>query len=185
MGKWMVSTISPARKIKLFSGPNTRRWPRFDIADVPSVKSICSNAGSEMQIANISRGGALLRSRGRLVPDTNVQLEFVILGGVIQLAGFVLRSSIASPKVIPRYQIAVVFDRPLQILDYQPVLMADTSQASAHELSSCGVFSTDIFDLPSTPIQYGVSAFSAAIASVSVCNEPDAAQCEMLKLNDW
>jgi hypothetical protein len=122
------------------------------------VKSICSNAESEMQIANISRGGALLRSRWPLVPRTKVQLEFVIPGGVIQLAGFVLRSSISSPRGMPRFQTAVAFDRPLQILDYQPPPMVHTSQASA---------------------------FSAAIASVSICNVLDAAQCELLKLNDW
>jgi hypothetical protein len=165
-----------AVKIKLFTGPGTRRWPRFNIADAPSLKGIRSSAGSEIRVANISRGGALLQTRKRLAPGTRIQLKLMIVEGEIPLTGFVLRSSISSPKGMPRYQAAVAFDSPLRLFDGQPGPTADASP-------SCCVFRSDIYESLYKPIRDLDS--SAGFLAASVCNAQDAAFFEACKLNDW
>src|SRR5512135_796775 len=59
------STRSSPQKIRLFSGPGTRRWPRFDISDVPSIAGVSSETGSRIKVVNISQGGALLQTAER------------------------------------------------------------------------------------------------------------------------
>jgi hypothetical protein len=138
-----------------------------------------------MQICNISRGGALLRTRGHLMPGAKVQLEFVILEDAFRLAGFVLRSSLASPKTLPRYQTAVVFDRPLQVPDYEPETKAYAPQASDLEPSPFVMIPEGIVDLACWHVGHGVPALSAAILSYSFCNTPHRVPYEMLRMNDW
>jgi hypothetical protein len=185
MEKETGSTSSFAKKIKLFSGPGTRRLPRFNISDIPSIRGVSSNAGFGIKVANISRGGALLQVRERLAPRARIQLNLVIAEGVIQLTGFVLRSSISSPKGMPRYQAAVAFNSPLQILDGQQGPTADTSRAPVFQSPPFDVFPSDSGESLYNRVQDGDSAMIAAFLAVSVCNAQDAALHEMLKLNHW
>jgi hypothetical protein len=124
------------------------------------VKGIRSVAGAEMQVVNISCGGALLQTRRRLAPGTKIQLELVIVEGVIRLPGFVLRSPISSARRIPRYQAAIVFESPLRILDSYPGSLNSGSFAA---------FPTDSAE----------SALSAAFSAFSICNAHDAALHEI------
>lgn len=165
------STGSLAAKIKLFTGPGTRRWPRFNIEDVPSVKGIHSNAGSEIQVANISRGGALLQTRKRLAPGTRIRLEVVTVEDRFPLAGFVLRSCMSSPNGTPRYQAAVAFDTPLQI----PAPWFSRFRLFPYE-GGLSLY---------TPARDGNAAAISAFFAVSFSIARDAALNEMLKLNDW
>jgi hypothetical protein len=185
MEMWTGSTSGLAKKIRLFSGPGTRRWSRFNISDVPAIRCVCSSAGSKIKIANISREGALLRTRKRLATRTRISLNLVTAEGVIPLTGFVLRSSVSSPKGIPQYQAAVVFDRALQILDDHIGPTTDTSQAPVLKSPPFDMYPSDSADSLYEPIQDGDSTVLAVLLALSVCNAQDATLPEMLKLNDW
>ncbi len=179
------STRSSPQKIRLFSGPGTRRWPRFDISDVPSITGISSNTGSRIKVVNISQGGALLQTAERAALRAKIQLNFAISQGVIQLAGFVLRSSASYPKGIPQYQAAVVFDRPLLIFDET---QEQATEASPALLPGSVPSVRNILDAgePSTmPIQDEGSAIISAFLAIHFCQDKDSAQDEMFKLNDW
>jgi hypothetical protein len=179
------SANSRAKKIKLFSGPGTRRWSRFNISDVPAIRDVCSSAASKIKIANISREGALLRTRKHLATRTRIPLNLVTAEGVIALTGFVLRSSVSSPKGIPRYQAAVVFDRPLQILDDPMGPKTDTSQAPMLKFPPLDMYPSKSADSLYKPIRDGDSTVLAVLLALSVCNAQDATLHELLKLNDW
>jgi hypothetical protein len=172
-------------KIKLFSGPGTRQWPRFNITDVPFIKEVSSYAGSRLRIANISRAGALLLTKGRLIRGTRLKLKVVTSEGTIPLFASVLRSLVFTPKGIPRYQAAVVFDRPLQILDHDSRLAMDTKLAISIHPSPSDTFP------PATNASFRNSSQSedllmiAAFLALNFYTEQYARMHEELKLNDW
>jgi hypothetical protein len=179
------STSSSAKRIKLFSGPGTRRWPRFNISEVPSIKGISLNSGARIKVVNMSRGGALLQTRRRIARGTEINLNLNMAEGTVQLTGLVLRSSISSLKGIPQYHAAVAFDRPLKIFDEPPGPIADASQAPVFKSSPSGLFPPDRRDASHEPIKDGDSAMIAAFFAISFCHAPDAALDEMSSLNDW
>ncbi|MBN2321994.1 MAG: PilZ domain-containing protein [Acidobacteria bacterium] len=153
-------------KIRLFSGPGTRRWPRFSISDVPSIREIKSAAGSRIDVVDISRGGALLRTPRRLLPGTRIRLNAETSEGSIPVAGLVLRSSDFNMEGGAQYQAAVVFDRPLQIPDECRKQTEGAFQEVAHNPD--GDIST-------------IEDFLA----IDFCSEPGSFEPEMLRLNDW
>jgi len=185
MGTYPASTSSSAVKIKLFSGPSTRRWPRFDIDDVPALNSVCSGSGSEMQIRNISRGGALLKTRERLMPGAKIQFRLLVSGDELRLAGFVLRSSLAVPRTLPRYQTAVVFDRPIQIPEGRPAAGTGAAQTVWIEPSSPAGIPPAIANPASLSTEGQAAALSLTILSYSICNKPHRVLYEMLSRNCW
>jgi hypothetical protein len=173
------------RKAKEYAGPNTRRWPRYNILEIPALKSVSSNTGAEMQVINISRGGALLESEMRMTPGTRVILKVVTIEGVIQIAGRVLRSSVCSLKGIPRYQSAVAFETPLHILDDLLEKRADASRPACSPSPSSGMSQRDSAQSLSIPVSEGSMGGSGSILGVSASEARDEALREMLKLNDW
>ncbi len=185
MGICPASTSSFAKKIKLFSGPSTRRWPRFNIDSLPALNSICSGSGSEMQISNVSRGGALLKTRERLMPGAKIQFRFFVSGDEIRLAGFVLRSALAVPRTLPRYQTAVVFDRPFHIPEGRPAARTCAAQTVWIEPSSPAAISPVIADPASISSEEQAAALSLTILSYSICNTPSRVLYEMLSRNSW
>jgi hypothetical protein len=168
---------SSTQKIILFSGPGTRRWPRFRISEVPSITGVSSNAGSRIKVVNISRGGALLQTNERAAPHTKIQLNFATSEGVIQLTGFVLRSSVSSPKGMPQFQAAVAFDRPLRVFD-EP-------QEPTASMPQSGEFSSGSIELLYKPTEDEESAMIPAFLAIHFCKDKDFAQDETFKLNDW
>ena len=186
MEKQTGSAGNFVEKIKLFSGPGTRQWPRFLVADIPSIRSIHSNAGSEINVTNISRGGALLRTNRRMAPCTRIQLNFELAECTIQLTAAVLRSSISSQEGRERYQAAVAFDRPFQFSN------ANSQRSPANDTMQEPVFTSiqfeDFFSETSefyyTPVQYGDSAMIAAFFALGGRNPQDA-RLAMPKQNDW
>jgi hypothetical protein len=181
----MESTSCHAIKIKLFSGPGTRRWSRFEIAEVPSIKSVTSGTGSALKVINISRGGALLRTMRRLPPSTRIQINLALAGGVVQLTSYVLRSSLSSQNGLPRYQSAVAFDRPLRFLDGHQQPTFDIPQYPIFEPSSFDVCSFESMIPRHKPVQDRTSDVVAAFFALRACSQQDAALREMLNLNDW
>jgi hypothetical protein len=171
-------------KIKLFSGPGTRQWPRFPVADIPSIRSIHSNAGSEIKVANISRGGALLRTHRRMAPCTRIQLNFELAECTIQLTAAVLRSSISSQEGRARYQAAVAFDRPLQFSNGQRSPATDTMQEPVFRSFQFEEFFSESSEFYYKPVQDRDSAMIAAFFALGVRDPQDALR-EMTRLNDW
>jgi len=163
---------------------NRRRWPRFSPADIPSLKGVTSTTGTEIEVVNISRGGALFESHARLAPGTRIMLKIMTTEGVIQIAGQVLRSYISSLKGIPKYQSAVEFEQPLYLLDElsEPIDMTPQPTAMDSGLSE------------GLPPEVGPSlakddsssqGSSKTILSVSAYELDSAALDEMLRLNEW
>lgn len=157
---------SSAAKIKLFVGPNTRQWPRFDPADVPLVKGIRADGTSQAEVVNLSRGGVLMRTRKHLVRGQIIRLNLQLAGRVIPLKGLVMRSPNIYAIKIPRYQAAVAFDSPLPMLHAHPRSLISESKREA-------------------PSSNSNAAMVAALLEFSVCNFYDADVREMLKLNNW
>lgn len=155
-----------AAKIKLFAGPNTRQWARFDPAELSLAKSIHTNAGYKMEVVNISQGGALLRTRTRLARGQIIRLQLVIAGRLISFKGLILRSLNLYGTEIPRYQAAVVFESPLPIPDSPPRLL------NSHVIRA----------FPSANLN---SAVIDVLLEYSACSFYDAAMQEMLRLNSW
>lgn len=171
--------------IKLFSGPGTRKWPRFNTADVPLIKEIRSNRGSRLRAVNISRGGALLRTKRRLIRGTLIKLKVITSEEVIPLSGSVLRSSVFAQKSLPRYHAAVVFDRPLQILDHASKPLMDTTTVIGVYPSPSEVIpleSNALFRDSSHSVDFPMTADFGAL---NLWTERYVRMREELKLNNW
>ncbi len=179
------SIRSHSRKIKLFTGPGTRRWPRFNISDVPLIKKIRSNAGSRLRVANISRGGALLWTKGRLERGTRINLRIITSDYTISLSSIVRRSLALAPKGIPRYQAAVAFDRPLQIFGCDSGPMVDAKPAVSINASSADSFPPESNASFSSPSQKEDLLMIAAFLALNLCTERYLSMREELKLNNW
>ncbi len=93
-----------------------RSSPRFPPTAYPALKGACLVSGSEVKLINISKGGALLECSERLAPRTRISLRLITTGGIIQLYGQVLRSTITHINGGMLYRSAVAFERefPLQ-----------------------------------------------------------------------
>jgi len=96
---------------------NRRQYPRLNPEDIPFLKRVEFNQGSEIEIVNISRGGLLLETEARLRPDLKIMLKIVTTTGVLRMDGIILRSSIHSLKGTPKYRTAIAFKQPFDMLD--------------------------------------------------------------------
>jgi hypothetical protein len=178
-------TSSSTKKIILFSGPGTRRWPRFSVSEVPWIKNVSIGSGARTNVVNVSRGGTLLQTRRRIARGTGVDLHLNTAEGTVQLTGLVLRSSISSLKGIPQYHAAVAFDRPLNIFDEPPGPIAEDSRTPAFISSPSCPFPPDRRDTSDWPIQDGRSAMIEAFCANSFYGAPDVSLDELPDLNDW
>jgi hypothetical protein len=179
------STGHSEQKIKLFSGPGTRRWPRFTISEMPSITGVRSNSGARIRIVNISRGGALLQTNERTALRMKIQLKLDTAEGTMQLSSFVLRSSVSFLKGMPHYQAAIVFDHPLQMFDDLQRSTAGTSQTRALESPKSGAFPSDSSESLYESIQAEDSSIISAFLAIGLCNARDSELDEMFKMNDW
>jgi hypothetical protein len=153
-------------KISLFSGPGTRRWPRFRLSDIPSISAVRSASGFRVDVVDISRGGALLLTPRRLAPGTSLRLNIITTEGDIPLSGFVLRSTGLGTRGALPFRTAVSFDRPLGIPDRLP-----------HE-------TMEIFQPVDRSAEEDTGTIAAFLA-IDFRPEWDADMAEMLQLNDW
>ncbi len=177
------STGRSNAKIGLFSGPGTRRWPRYALPEVPSIKGIHSDAGCKIKLLNLSRGGVLLQTRKRLPRGMTLHITFNTSEGTVPLPGLVLRSFISSPRGIPEYQAAVAFERPLQIYEESPEsFVAATAGLLSPPRNLCAPershSSDDSFHCEETPM---IAAFLAVAPPLAANAPPD----ELSGLNDW
>jgi hypothetical protein len=173
------------KKGRRHSGPNKRQNPRYSHAEIPSVKSIHTSSGAEMKVINISRGGALLETESRLYPGTKILLRVVTIEGIIQIAGRVLRSSSSPLDGSTKYQSAVAFANPLNILDDLSEKAVACPQPSFPDVSSDIKPQTGSDHPLSVPAGADAWKESGTILEVSACEARDSALQEMLQLNDW
>lgn len=172
-------------KIKLFSGPGTRQWPRFNVADVPLIREIRSNTGSKLRIINISRGGAFLWTKRRLTRGARIKFKVITSEEAFPLAGSVLRSLVFASKWIPRYQTAVAFDRPLKILDHDSKPSMDTELVTAVTASPSDEFPHE------GDTSFRGSSYNADLPVISdfgalnLWSERYTQMRDELKLNNW
>lgn len=179
------STSSAAKRIKLFSGPGTRQWPRFDLSEFPAIQGISLESGSRIKVVNLSRGGALLQTRKPIARGTELMLLFGLAEGTVQIAGLVLRSSVSYLKGIPQYHAAVAFDRPLKICDELPGPAAEAFPSPVFKSAPPVLCSPARRAASHALIQEGDSAMIAAFFAISFYDAPDAGPDEMSSLNDW
>ncbi len=169
---------------KKFSGSNRRRWARHPISDVPFLQSVSFNQGLDVRVIDISAGGMLLETELRLRPQMKIMLKLVTSDGVFGVAGSVLRSSISSLKGTIRYQSAIAFDHPLQMLDHlkdEPVdelrsttkteVPAEFQESSAQPIRQAAAGSKTSED--------------PAILTVSADDVPGKPLHKVYKLNNW
>lgn len=93
-----------------------RRAPRFDASVIPHLKSVRQAEGSEVKLINISRCGALIETRQRMLPKTRVSLRLDTKETVYFLEGEVLRCYVYEIDKALTYQYAVLFDEDFEIL---------------------------------------------------------------------
>jgi hypothetical protein len=98
-----------------FQNANRRQAPRLKASTLPFLKSIALNQGSEVEAIDISRGGMLIETDARIRPQTKILIKLVTSGGVICMAGHVLRSSVVSLDNGPKYRTAISFENPLHL----------------------------------------------------------------------
>jgi len=95
---------------------NKRQHTRISPEDTPDLKGIALTQGTTARVIDISRGGALIETDVRLVPQQKIGFKVQLTQGDFRVMGSVLRSSIKSLKG-PIYQSAIVFENPLTVLD--------------------------------------------------------------------
>ena len=96
---------------------NRRRAPRLAPSAFPELKSARLLAGPEVQLINLSRGGALLESDTRIIPGANICIRLVAADAVFLLRGRVLRSRASHLRGSALiYECAVAFDEEFPLL---------------------------------------------------------------------
>jgi len=111
-----------------------RQWHRFLPSEVPNLKGITINQGNEAQLADISRGGAMIETDVRLHPQMKIILKLITTqGGVIRIPASVLRSSIKSLIGTPVYQSSIAFENPLTMLDDLEKKLAKNDKSAVTE----------------------------------------------------
>jgi len=168
-----------------FDGANRREWRRLEPSDVPALKGVLINQGTEARVIDISMGGILLETEFRLRPQMKVMLKIVTTKGILKIDGYVLRSSITSISKAPVYQSAISFDKPLTLLD-------DLEKKQEERLTETSppLIAPDIFEECSEPqSNHDISdqdlETMPQILTVIASEKLGATIDDMFSLNDW
>jgi len=171
-------------KNKQFSGSNRRRWARHPLSDVPFLRSVTNNQGLEVKVIDISAGGMLLETEQRLRPQMKIMLKLVTSEGLFGISGSVLRSSISSLKGIIRYQSAIAFDHPLQMLDHLKDEPVEVSQSAAKSEVPATFPGSNLQPMPQTAVGSQQSE-NPAILTVTTNDVPGRPLHKVYRLNNW
>lgn len=93
-----------------------RRAPRFDASAISHLTSVRQVEGPEVKLINISRWGALIETKERMLPKSRVSLRLDTKETVHFLDGEVLRCYVYEIEKVMTYQYAVAFDEEFGIL---------------------------------------------------------------------
>lgn len=98
-----------------------RKTVRLDPAQIPSLKSARLVAGPDVQLINLSSGGAMLECSTRILPGASICIRLVATDALFFLRGRVLESrasSLHGSDLI--YQCNVAFDEEFSLLSSKP-----------------------------------------------------------------
>ena len=91
-----------------------RRATRRRSVDEHELSSVRIRSGPRAVLVDVSVGGTLLETEGRLLPGTSIDLSLEARDQRISVRGRVLRSSVAGVlSGAVSYRSAIAFDRPL------------------------------------------------------------------------
>lgn len=176
-----VNTMKPRKRS--FDGADRRQWRRLAPKDIPSLKGVSINQGTEARVIDISRGGMLLHTVFRLRPDMKILLKILTTKGIFKISGIVLRSSIQSISGPPLYESAIAFESPLTVLDdlvAAPAPARDPGRAPVPDILE------DFGDLgPSASMRGEYTREDPAVLTVLAAAGFEADLDKMLQMNDW
>ena len=109
-----------------------RQWPRFAPESIPFLKGIALNQGNTARVVDISRGGALIETDVCLRPQMKLALKILTTKGTFRITSSVLRSSIKSLQGTPIYQGAIIFEKPLTMLDELEPVATEVEQSGIY-----------------------------------------------------
>lgn len=92
-----------------------RAWRRETATRCEWLGAVRLRPGREVWILDASPGGVELETGVRLLPGGSVELQMVISGVTLAVAGRVLRSRVSALVPRLRYRAAVVFEHPLNV----------------------------------------------------------------------
>ena len=101
-----------------------RAAPRFDASDLPNLRIICDGDRPEAKLINISRRGALIESRERMLPGTSIYLQLAIDDNTHFIRGRIIghRDSSMNGRV---FKIAIAFDEEFTKLPSSSDMLED------------------------------------------------------------
>ena len=81
------------------------------------VATVRLRPGREVELIDVSSGGALVEARSRLLPGTRVELQVLVLGTCRLVRGRVARCHVfaVSSTAGVTYRAGLVFDEPLEL----------------------------------------------------------------------
>jgi len=97
-----------------------RVWPRSRCLPEHAGRTACVRPGRDVQVLDLSRGGALIEGRARFLPDSAVELRFNSPARSRPLRARVVRcyvSALESGTV--SYQAGVAFDEHLSQVEFE------------------------------------------------------------------
>lgn len=97
-----------------------RAWPRSRYPPDHIRRTACVRPGRDVQVLELSCGGALIEGRARLVPDSTVQLRLDGGDRALQLRGRVVRCYVSGlDGGIVSYQAGVAFEEHLDLSRFE------------------------------------------------------------------
>ena len=99
-----------------------RAWPRSRPPRDHVTQMARVRPGRDVQVLDLSTGGALIEGHARFVPNSMVQLRLKGGGGAVHLCGRVVRcyvSGLDSGRVL--YQAGVAFDEHLDLSQFESI----------------------------------------------------------------
>ena len=108
--------IKPVQGVNRNRFIERRRAPRFDASAIPRLKSVRQVEGPAVKLINISRYGALIETRQRMLPKSRVSLRLDTAETVYFLDGEVLRCYVYEIDKALTYQYSVAFDEDFEVL---------------------------------------------------------------------
>jgi hypothetical protein len=165
-----------------FSGADRRQSHRLKPSDVPFLRSVSFNQGSEVHVLNISRGGMLLETDVRLRPRTRILVQLTTNRGIFETAGNVLRCAIVSLKEGPTYRSAISFENPFHLMDGIGANTAEQYQ-NAKSMATADRDESILRSQPATPCDK--TEQDIAILTVVANDACDATFYQDLMQNNW
>jgi hypothetical protein len=164
-----------------------RRSHRFPPQAIPGLKAVHLGTGPEVELVNISRGGALLESTTRLPPSTNICLRLVAGASSFVLRGRILRSHVAGYLGnMLKYQSAISFSQefsllPAQELPAREVEAPHPPQANPPIPPPVAAPEISMDDIPASP---PVESADAGFTCTARCSSYEVLEA-ILQVNDW